>query len=220
MKTWIKSTRPSRQPGGVRAASRPTARALSGAPLTDSKPVHRRLELSSVPQQQQLEDGLSPFLTGIWVTGVSATLGKQRLGSSGLPSPSLYHCLSLFFLLSCSHLSHQAYLSENVIIFSVYFHFSCIKTPKSFFPLFIFSSHPLKHIPSPFSHTYRPFSHCLQSPFDPPVLLNHLSSFLPLIFLSSSFSSASPPLHVFLSLLPRIRIIYIRLRSRRVKAKH
>lgn len=151
--------------------------------------------MSSVPQQQQLEDGLSPFLTGIWVTGVSTTLGKQRLGSSGLPSPSLYHCLSPFFLLTCSHLSHQAYLSENVTIFSVYFHFSCIKTPKSFFPHaftlhLLFSSHPLKHIPS---HILTDLlATAFTSPFDPPVLLNHLSSFLPLIFLSSSISSASP----------------------------
>lgn len=133
------------------------------------------------------------------------------------------HLCTIAFLFSSSSLVHISHIKPIFLkmsqFFSVYFHFSCIKTPKSFFPHaftlhLLFSSHPLKHIPS---HILTDLlATAFTSPFDPPVLLNHLSSFLPLIFNFLCF----PPLHVFLSLLQRIRIIYIRLRSRRVKAKH
>lgn len=90
------------------AGSQEGSRQLSGPPpplsvglqwLTLSLLNHSRLQLSSVPSQQQ-KDGLTHRLTGIWVTGVSTILGEPRpfFLSFFFFSPSF----SLPIFLSCS----------------------------------------------------------------------------------------------------------------------
>lgn len=135
------------------------------------------------------------------------------------------HLCTIAFLFSSSSLVHISHIKPIFLKMSQFFPFTSIshvsKLPKASFPMLslficsfllillntsLLSSHILTDL----------LATAFTSPFDPPVLLNHLSSFLPLIFNFLCF----PPFHVFLSLLQRIRIIYIRLRSRHVKAKH
>ncbi len=169
--------------------------------------------MSCVPEQQQ-KDGLSPRLTGIWVTGVSTILGEP-----GSLSLLLFFCTIPFspyfpqlFILHFHH-SLFVFLSKAFIFFLCF----SAKSPVSSFlhplPLHLqpFPSPPLLISPPLISHAHRPFSSCFTSTFDPPFLLNHHSSSLILKqFPPPSSSSSHTPLHPLFCFLPRMRIIYFR----------
>lgn len=182
------------------AGSQEGSRRLPGPPppltvglqwLTLSLLNHSRLELSSVPQQQQ-NDGLSPRLTGIWVTVVSTILREPR------PPCLFYHP----FLIPFSLVVHSSLLSLSSSLSVKSLHlllcFSANSLVSFFlypFPLHLQLPHPAPlNLPlSLISHAHRPFSSCLcisiwsNCPIEPPL-------FLPaLIFLTSSNNFLCPP---------------------------
>lgn len=143
--------------------------------------------MSSVPWQQQ-KAGLSPRLTGIWVTVVSTILGE--------PLRLFHHPFFSQFL---------TFILSFVSCFPKYASFALFHSPHPKFPGTSCFLHSLSSSATVFFSTslnlLRHTAHMLadlivppfKSPFDPPVLLNTLSSFLRLTFPSSSNNFLCPP---------------------------
>lgn len=182
----IKSTRPCRKPG-ERTAARSTIPSLSGTSVTDTQPVK--------PQQAGVE--LCPIAA---TEGWFISLSNWYLGYWGQHNPGGTQA-SLSFSPSLSfHIPSVVHFHPNTLIFSFTFQPNLLHPSFSILFPFICNTFllPLLISPCHSSHIYIGLLvPAFTSLFDPPVLLNHLSCFLPLIFLSSSnnFLCRSLPAH-------------------------